>query len=217
MSGELFRAYVEQCLVPALERGDVVVMDNFAAHKVSGVQEAIEKAGATLHYLPKYSPDLNPIELPYSKFKDHLRKAAERTVRGPYLTIRAFVPQLGARECANHFRNAGYVFPYEREPLEFSTWRKRPEVVVGVPLARQTFVFGRGFTVLFMNAADRPSCSPFCLLNRCAPPSAECLCGMTNLYRRFDNVSPVRWPTRQEAQDVRRHLGGSPNHCGHSH
>jgi hypothetical protein len=67
MSGELFRAYVEQCLV-ALERGDVVVMDNFAAHKVSGVQEAIEKAGATLHYLPKYSPDLNPIELPYSKF-----------------------------------------------------------------------------------------------------------------------------------------------------
>jgi transposase len=83
MSGELFRAYVEQCLVPALERGDVVVMDNFAAHKVSGVQEAIEKAGATLHYPPKYSPDLNPIELPYSKFKDHLRKAAERTVRGP--------------------------------------------------------------------------------------------------------------------------------------
>jgi transposase len=111
MSGELFRAYVEQCLVPALERGDVVVMDNFAAHKVSGVQEAIEKAGATLHYLTKYSPDLKPIELPYSKFKDHLRKAAERTVRGLYLTIRAFVPQLGARECANHFiRNANMCF-----------------------------------------------------------------------------------------------------------
>jgi transposase len=67
MSGEMFRAYVEQCLVPALERGDVVVMDNFAAHKVPGVREAIEKAGATLRYLPKYSPDLNPIELPYSK------------------------------------------------------------------------------------------------------------------------------------------------------
>ena len=79
------------------ERGDVVVMDNFAAHKVPGVREAIEKAGATLRYLPKYSPDLNPIELPYSKFKDHLRKAAERTVRGLYRTIRAFVPQLGAR------------------------------------------------------------------------------------------------------------------------
>lgn len=116
MSGEMFRAYVEQCLVPALERGDVVVMDNFAAHKVPGVREAIEKAGATLRYLPKYSPDLNPIELPYSKFKDHLRKAAERTVRGLYRTIRAFVPQLGARECANYFRHAGYI-PYEREPL----------------------------------------------------------------------------------------------------
>jgi transposase len=109
MSGEMFRAYVEQCLVPALKRGDVVVMDNFAAHKVPGVREAIEKAGATLRYLPKYSPDLNPIELPYSKFKDHLRKAAERTVRGLYRTIRAFVPQLGARECANYFRHAGYV------------------------------------------------------------------------------------------------------------
>jgi hypothetical protein len=214
MSGELFRAYVEQCLVPALERGDVV--DNFAAHKVSGVQEAIEKAGATaLSAEVLARPQSHRAAL--QQFKDHLRKAAERTVRGPHLTIRAFVPQLGARECANQFRNAGYVFPYEREPLEFSTWRKRPEVVVGVPLARQTFVFARGFTVLFMNAADRPSCSPFDLLNRCASPSAECLCGMTNLYRRFANVSPVRWPTRQEAQDVRRHLGGSPNHCGHSH
>jgi hypothetical protein len=64
MSGELFRAYVEQCLVLALERGDVVVMDNFAAQKVSGVQDAIVKAGATLRYLPTYPPDLNPIELP---------------------------------------------------------------------------------------------------------------------------------------------------------
>jgi transposase-like protein len=91
------------------KRGDVVVMDNFAAHKVPGVREAIEQAGATLRYLPKYSPDLNPIELPYSKFKDHLRKAAEQTVRGLYRTIRAFVPQLGARECANYFRHAGYV------------------------------------------------------------------------------------------------------------
>ena len=64
MSGEMFRAYVEQCLVPALKRGDVVVMDNFAAHKVSGVQEAIEKAGATLHYPAKYSPDLIPSSCP---------------------------------------------------------------------------------------------------------------------------------------------------------
>ena len=109
MTGEMFRAYVEQCLAPTLKRNDIVVVDNFAAHKVSGVQEAIEKTGATLRYLPKYSPDLNPIELPYSKFKAFLRKAAERTVPGLYRKIRSFVPQLGARECANYFRHAGYV------------------------------------------------------------------------------------------------------------
>ena len=109
MNGTVFLAYVEQCLVPTLKRSDVVVADNFAAHKVPGVREAIEKAGATLRYLPKYSPDLNPIELPYSKFKAILRKAAERTVPGLYRAIRSFVPQLKARECANYFRHAGYV------------------------------------------------------------------------------------------------------------
>ena len=108
MTGEIFRAYVEQCLVPTLRRNDIVVMDNFAAHKVPGIREAIEKAGATLRYLPKYSPDLNPIELPYSKFKTFLRKVAARTVRRLYRAIRSFVPQLGARECANYFRHAGY-------------------------------------------------------------------------------------------------------------
>jgi transposase len=97
MNGEMFLAYVEQCLVPTLKRNDIVVVDNFAAHKVSGIREAIEKAGATLRYLPKYSPDLNPIEMPYSKFKEFLRKAAERTVPGLYRAIPSFVPQLRAR------------------------------------------------------------------------------------------------------------------------
>ena len=69
-------------LVPTLRRSDIVVMDNFRAHKVAGIREAIEKAHATVRYLPKYSPDLNPIELPYSKFKAVLRKVAARTVRG---------------------------------------------------------------------------------------------------------------------------------------
>jgi transposase-like protein len=82
---------------------------NFAAHKIAGIREAIEKAGATLRYLPKYSPDLNPIELAYSKFKQYLRKAAQRTVRGLYRAIRTFVPQLSAQECANYLRHAGYV------------------------------------------------------------------------------------------------------------
>lgn len=109
MNGEMFLAYVEQCLTRALKRNDIVVLDNFASHRVAGIREAIEKAGATLRYLPRYSPDLNPIELPYSKFKGFLRKAAERTVPGLYRAIRSFVPQLSARECANYFRHAGYV------------------------------------------------------------------------------------------------------------
>src|SRR6266496_2855400 len=95
ITGQLFRAYVGQCLVPTLRRGDIVVMDNLHAHKVAGIEEAIEKVGATVRYLPKYSPDLNPIEMSYSKFKAHLRKVAERTVRGLYRRIRKFVPQLG--------------------------------------------------------------------------------------------------------------------------
>ena len=108
MTGEVFRAYVEQCLVPTLRRNDIVVMDNLKAHKVAGVEEAIEQAGASVRYLPKYSPDLNPIELLYSKFKGYLRKAAERTVPGLRRAIRKFVPQLGAGECANYFSHAGY-------------------------------------------------------------------------------------------------------------
>jgi transposase len=93
MNGEMFLAYVEQCLVPMLKCNDIVVADNFAAHKVAGIQEAIEKAGATLRLLPKYSPDLNPIEMPYSKFKEFLRKVAARTVPALYRAIRSFVPQ----------------------------------------------------------------------------------------------------------------------------
>jgi len=108
MTGEVFRAYVEQCLVPTLRRNDIVVLDNLQAHKVAGIEEAIGKAGASVRYLPKYSPDLNPIELLYSKFKDYLRKAAERTIRGLRRVIRKFGPRVGARECAGYFRHAGY-------------------------------------------------------------------------------------------------------------
>jgi transposase len=75
MNGPLFLAYVQQCLAPTLKRGDIVVMDNLPVHKVAGVEEAIEAAGARLRYLPPYSPDLNPIEPAFSKVKAHLRKA----------------------------------------------------------------------------------------------------------------------------------------------
>jgi transposase len=108
MTGEMFLAYVQQCLVPKLQRNDIVVMDNLAAHKVPGIREAIETARATLRYLPQYSPDLNPIEMPFSKFKAYLRKAAERTVPGLYRAIRSFVPSLDPQECANYLRHAGY-------------------------------------------------------------------------------------------------------------
>ena len=80
MSGNKFLAYVEQCLAPTLKPEDIVVMDNLPAHKVPGIREAIEARGATLRYLPQYSPDLNPIEMPFSKLKADLRKAAERTI-----------------------------------------------------------------------------------------------------------------------------------------
>ena len=108
MTGEMFLAYVEQCLVPTLRRNDIVVADNLAAHKRAGVEQAIENAGATLRFLPKYSPDFNPIEMTYSQFKAFLRKAAQRTIPGLYRAIRSFVPRLGPRECANYFRHAGY-------------------------------------------------------------------------------------------------------------
>src|ERR1700730_17258113 len=108
MSGDIFRVYVEECVATTLRSNYIVGMDNRQAHKFPGVRETIEKAGATLRYLPKYSPDLNPIEMSYSKFKALLRKVAERTVPGLYRTIRSFLHQLGARECANYFRHAGY-------------------------------------------------------------------------------------------------------------
>jgi transposase len=108
MNGEMFLAYVEQCLVPTLRRNDIVVLDNCRIHLVAGVQEAIEKARAMVRYLPKYSPDLNPIELSYSKFKTLMRKVAARTVPGLNRAIRSFIPQLSPQECANYFCHAGY-------------------------------------------------------------------------------------------------------------
>src|SRR6266540_3591917 len=97
MNGETFLAYVEQCLAPTLKRNDMVVMDNLPAHKVPGVKEAIEAAGATLRYLPPYSPDLNPIEMPFCKFKAFLRKASEQTVPGLCRRIGSFMLNLKPR------------------------------------------------------------------------------------------------------------------------
>jgi transposase len=108
MTGELFRAYVEQILAPALTPGDVVVMDNLPVHKVAGVEAAIRAAGASLLYLPSYSPDLNPIEQLFAKLKALLRKAAARTKDVLWTTIGTLLDQFTPDECANYFKNSGY-------------------------------------------------------------------------------------------------------------
>jgi transposase len=108
IDGPAFVAYVKQCLAPMLKCNDIVVMDNLPAHKVPGVKEVIEACGATVQYLPQYSPDLNPIEMPFSKFKAFLRKVSERTVRGLCRRIGSFVPTISRAECRNYFRHAGY-------------------------------------------------------------------------------------------------------------
>ena len=108
MTVKKFLAYVEQCLAPTLKRKDIVMIDNLPAHKAAGVREVIEARGATLRYLPKYSPDLNPIEMPFGKLKADLRKAAERTIPRLRRRIGRFAATLTAREASNYFRHAGY-------------------------------------------------------------------------------------------------------------
>lgn len=108
MNGAIFKAYLEQCLVPTLRTDDIVVMDNLSSHKSDEVREIIETAGATLLYLPPYSPDLNPIEMAFSKLKAHLRKAAERSVPALWDRIGAILDTFSAAECSNFFRHAGY-------------------------------------------------------------------------------------------------------------
>jgi len=108
MNGTSFLAYVEQVLVPTLRKGDVVFVDNLPAHKVVGVPEAIEAAGASLRFLPAYSPDLNPIEQAFSKLKAALRKGAARTVTRLLKLIGRIAKTLAPEECANYFRHAGY-------------------------------------------------------------------------------------------------------------
>lgn len=108
MNGSAFLAYVEQVLVPALTPGDVVVLDNLSAHKIPGVREAIEAAGAILLYLPPYSPDFNPIEQLFAKLKALLRKAGEQTIEGLWSTIGRLLDNLSADECARYLVHDGY-------------------------------------------------------------------------------------------------------------
>ena len=108
MNRSAFLAYVSRVLVPELKPGDVVILDNLPAHKGSRVRAAIEAAGASLLYLPPYSPDFNPIENAFAKLKALLRKAAERTMDGLWRLIGQLIDTFTPHECVNYFTAAGY-------------------------------------------------------------------------------------------------------------
>lgn len=109
MDGAAFLAYVQEFLCPTLAPGDIVIADNLPSHKVAGVKEAIGAKGATLRYLPPYSPDLNPIEKMFSKLKALLRKAAKRTVSDLWDEIGRLLDAFSQSECENYFASSGYV------------------------------------------------------------------------------------------------------------
>lgn len=108
INGEAFLAYVQTFLVPTLKPGDVVIMDNLGSHRGKQVRRAIRQAGARLLFLPKYSPDLNPIEQVFSKLKHMLRKAQARSYDGLLDAIGQLLDTYLPAECANYFRNSGY-------------------------------------------------------------------------------------------------------------
>ncbi len=108
INGERFRIYVEKVLIPTLKPGDIVIADNLGSHKSKAVRQAIRNAGARLLFLPKYSPDLNPIEQVFSKLKHLLRKAAARTPDDICTAIGKLLDTYTPQECQNYFKNAGY-------------------------------------------------------------------------------------------------------------
>jgi transposase len=108
IDGESFRTYVERVLVPTLRPGDIVIMDNLGSHKGRAVRALIRAAGAKLFFLPKYSPDLNPIEQVFAKLKHLLRKAAARTIEAVCTAIGELLGLFTPEECTNYFRSSGY-------------------------------------------------------------------------------------------------------------
>jgi transposase len=111
VNGAVFLAYVEQMLAPTLGPGDLVVLDNLSSHKVAGVRDAVEARGATLLYLPPYSPDLNPIEQVFSKLKRLLRTEAARTMDALWTAIGRLLNQFSPAECRRYLRHCGYAHP----------------------------------------------------------------------------------------------------------
>jgi transposase len=108
INGEIFRAYVEQFLVPTLRPGDIVVLDNLGSHRSQAIRMSIRAAGAKLAFLPPYSPDLNPIEQVFAKVKHWMRTAQARSIEAIHDRIAQLVGAIPQDECANYVRNAGY-------------------------------------------------------------------------------------------------------------
>jgi len=108
LNGDIFRCYVEQFLAPTLRKGDIVIMDNLSSHKVKGIETAIEAKGARIVYLPAYSPDLNSIELLWSKVKAHLRKAKARTLDVLFDALKDAFDTVSSSDITGWFRRSGY-------------------------------------------------------------------------------------------------------------
>jgi putative transposase len=108
INGECFRAYVNQQLIPTLKPGDIVILDNLGSHKSKAVRDAVKGAGARLWFLPKYSPDLNPIEQAFAKIKHWMRQAQKRTVDDTWRHLGHLVGTIKPDECQNYLKNAGY-------------------------------------------------------------------------------------------------------------
>jgi transposase len=108
MCTPIFVAYVGQVLLKELQPGDIVIMDNLSSHKSAQIRELIESAGAQLVYLPPYSPDLNPIEMAFSKLKWLLKSAAERTVEGLWERVGKILDRFSATECRRYLNHCGY-------------------------------------------------------------------------------------------------------------
>ena len=113
VNGDVFVAFIRQVLVPTLTPGDIVIMDNLSAHKVRGVREAIEAAGASVVYLPPYSPDLNPIELAFSKLKQLMRSAGHRRVKDLWQDTQRLLNAISPKDATNFFRHCGYSLKVE--------------------------------------------------------------------------------------------------------
>ena len=108
VNGDVFQAFVEHVLVPELKSGDIVVMDNLSSHKRARIRELIEETGAELRYLPPYSPDMNPIEMVFSKIKQLLRTLANRTKDALWGSMQSVLDAVTSSDAQNCFRHAGY-------------------------------------------------------------------------------------------------------------